>query len=84
MSLGYKTISFEIWRETEFTQDDLNEEVLMDGLLIDIGAELKESSRNHPERHSSRELARPLGLKRQRGEILFPGPSESWSPEDGW
>lgn len=37
------TISFEIWRETEFTQDDLNEEVLMDGLLIDVGAELKES-----------------------------------------
>ena len=38
----------------------------MGGLLIEVRVELKESSRDHLERHSSRELASALGLKRQR------------------
>lgn len=36
-----------------------------------------------PERHSSRDLAPPLGLKRQKEEIMFLGPGESWSQEGG-
>lgn len=53
----------------------MNEEILMDGQLIEVRAELKKLVRDHPERHSSRESAPRLGLKRQRESIMFPGSS---------
>ena len=50
----------------EFILDDSNEEILMNVLLIEVWAELKESTRGHPERHSSRELI-PLRVKETKG-----------------
>lgn len=41
MSLGNVIVSFGGWRETKFILDDLNEEVLMGGLLKEVQIELK-------------------------------------------